>query len=39
MFVSLNFSASIKLSDADTGIEPSFVDIKATAVFTKDFKC
>ena len=32
------FRASIGIRDADAGIDPGFVDIKPTAVFTKDFK-
>jgi hypothetical protein len=34
----LIISTSVCISDSDTGINPSFVDIKTTAVFSKDFK-
>ena len=29
---------AIRICDTDTGIDPSFVDIKSTAVETKNFK-
>ena len=34
----LIFSKTVGISNADTGIDPGFVDLKATAVFTKDFE-
>ncbi len=32
------FRATVGIRDTDAGIDPGFVDIKPTAVFTKDFK-
>ncbi|CEJ06052.1 Hypothetical protein DEACI_0498, partial [Acididesulfobacillus acetoxydans] len=34
----LILSTAICISNTDAGIDPGFVDIKSTAVFTKDFE-